>query len=97
MLSVSTTRNSALREILSFTCPRLYTGLCWFISFYAFDPAKGALFPGIVSAGRNFGLASGYDIFGMEVQPGGKRGFLVLEKASAFRGEYFFYKSLLDE
>lgn len=43
MLSVSTTRNSALKEILSFTYPRLHTGLCWFISFYAFDPAKGAM------------------------------------------------------
>lgn len=43
MLSVSTARNYALKEILSFTYPKLHTGLCWFISFYAFDPAKGAM------------------------------------------------------
>ena len=41
--------------------------------------------------------ASGYDIFGMKMQPRGKRGFLVREKAGAFVGEDFFYKSLLDE
>lgn len=43
MLSVQSARNSALDEILSFTYPRLHTGVCWFISFYAFDPAKGTL------------------------------------------------------
>lgn len=41
MLSVKTTRNSALNEILSYTYPRLHTGICWFVSFYAYDPAKG--------------------------------------------------------
>ena len=43
MLSVETARNSALNEILSFTYPKLHTGSCWFISFYAFDPAKGEM------------------------------------------------------
>lgn len=45
MLSVSTSRvrNTALNEILSFTYPRLHTGVCWFVSFYAFDPAKGLM------------------------------------------------------
>lgn len=43
MLSVKTARNSALNEILSFTYPKLHTGSCWFISFYAFDPAKGEM------------------------------------------------------
>lgn len=43
MLSVETARNSALNEILSYTYPKLHTGACWFISFYAFDPAKGVM------------------------------------------------------
>lgn len=43
MLPVKTARNSALNEILSYTYPRLHTGACWFISFYAFDPAKGEM------------------------------------------------------
>lgn len=43
MLSVETARNSALNEILSFTYPKVHTGSCWFISFYAFDPAKGVM------------------------------------------------------
>lgn len=43
MLSVSTAQNSALNEILSYTYPKLHTGLCWFISFYAFDPASGRM------------------------------------------------------
>ncbi len=43
MLSVKTTRKSALNEILSYTYPKLHSGACWFISFYAFDPAKGEL------------------------------------------------------
>ncbi len=43
MLPVKTARNKALDEILSFTYPRLHTGACWYISFYAFDPAQGAL------------------------------------------------------
>lgn len=43
MLSVKTARNKALNEILSFTYPRLHTGSCWYISFYAFDPAKEAM------------------------------------------------------
>ncbi|MEG2063541.1 MAG: site-specific integrase [Alistipes sp.] len=43
MLSISTARNSALNEILSYTYPKLHAGTCWFISFYAFDPEKGAL------------------------------------------------------
>lgn len=45
MLSVANAnaRNAALNEILSFTYPRLHTGACWFISFYAFDPAKGTM------------------------------------------------------
>ena len=54
-------------------------------------------FSGIRGTGRNLGFASGYDILGMEMQPRGKRGFLVREKAGAFVGEDFFYKSLLDE
>ena len=43
MLSVTTARNSSLNEILSYTYPRLHTGACWYISFYAFDPAKGIM------------------------------------------------------
>lgn len=43
MLSVKNARNSALNEILSYTYPRLHTGACWFISFYAYDPAKGMM------------------------------------------------------
>lgn len=42
MLSVKTAR-SALNEILSYTYPRLHTGACWFISFYAFDPVSGTM------------------------------------------------------
>lgn len=41
MLSVKTTRSSLLNEVVSYTYPRLHTGNCWFISFYAYDPAKG--------------------------------------------------------
>lgn len=41
MLSVKTSRNSALNEILSYTYPKLHTGACWFVAFYAFDPSKG--------------------------------------------------------
>ncbi len=43
MLSIEKARNSALNEILSFTYPKLHTGVCWYISFYAFDPAKGEM------------------------------------------------------
>lgn len=43
MLSVKTARNSTLNEILSYTYPKLHTGTCWFISFYAFDPAQGCM------------------------------------------------------
>jgi integrase len=43
MLPISSSRNSALNEILSYTYPRLHTGGCWYISFYAFDPAKGEM------------------------------------------------------
>lgn len=43
MLSVKTARNTALNEILSFTYPRLHTGSCWYISFYAFDPISGVM------------------------------------------------------
>lgn len=43
MLSVKTTRDSSLNEILSYTYPKLHTGGCWFISFYAFDPARGGM------------------------------------------------------
>ncbi len=43
MLSVKNARNSALNEILSYTYPRLHTGACWFISFYAYDPANGTM------------------------------------------------------
>lgn len=43
MLSVKNARNSALSEILSYTYPRLHTGVCWYISFYAFDPAEGRM------------------------------------------------------
>ena len=32
-------RSSELNEILSFTYPKLYTGACWYVGFYAFDPA----------------------------------------------------------
>lgn len=39
MLSVKNKRDKALNEILSYTYPRLHTGVCWYISFYAFDPA----------------------------------------------------------
>lgn len=40
MLLVNSARNSSLNKILSFTYPRLHTGTCWYISFYAFDPAR---------------------------------------------------------
>lgn len=43
MLSVATAKNSSLKEILSFTYPRLHTGACWYISFNAFDPATGEM------------------------------------------------------
>ncbi len=43
MLPIKTSRNSALNEILSYTYPKLHTGACWFISFYAYDPAKGVM------------------------------------------------------
>lgn len=43
MLLVRTARSKALDEILSYTYPRLHTGSCWYISFYAFDPARGEM------------------------------------------------------
>ncbi len=43
MLSVRNARNTALNEILSYTYPRLHTGSCWYISFYAFDPARSEM------------------------------------------------------
>lgn len=43
MLSVNTARNSSLNKILSFTYPRLHTGACWYISFYAFDPVRESM------------------------------------------------------
>ena len=43
MLLVRTARSKALDEILSYTYPRLHTGSCWYISFYAFDPERGEM------------------------------------------------------
>ncbi len=43
MLPQQNTRGSSLNEILSFTYPKLHTGECWYVSFYAFDPAKGEM------------------------------------------------------
>lgn len=39
----SNARTSALNEVLSFTYPQLYTGACWYIGFYAFDPVRKAM------------------------------------------------------
>lgn len=43
MLSKRKIKASALDEILSFTYPKLYTGRCWYIGFYAFDPSQRAM------------------------------------------------------
>ena len=43
MLPVKNARTSTLNEILSFTYPRLHTGVCWYVGFYAYDPAKGTM------------------------------------------------------
>lgn len=43
MLPTQNARSSTLNEILSFTYPKLHTGECWYISFYAYDPARGIL------------------------------------------------------
>lgn len=43
MLPVKTARNAALNEILSFTYPRLHTGVSWYVSFYAFDPSQNIM------------------------------------------------------
>lgn len=72
-----------------------------FHRFEVEEPFVGSVgesqFPGVVGAGRNFGHASGDDIVGMEMQPRGKRGFLIRKKAFAFGCEDFCYKPLLDE
>lgn len=43
MLPVKKARTSTLNEILSFTYPRLHTGICWYVGFYAYDPAIGTM------------------------------------------------------
>ena len=35
--------SSALKNIISFTYPKLYTGKEWYVGFYAFDPAIGEM------------------------------------------------------
>ncbi len=35
--------NIALKEIISYTPPKLYTGKEWYVGFYAFDPARGQM------------------------------------------------------
>lgn len=35
--------NYAIKEIVSFTYPKLYTGVEWYVGFYAFDPAQGKM------------------------------------------------------
>ncbi|MFT4169959.1 MAG: hypothetical protein QM653_12655 [Dysgonomonas sp.] len=32
--------NSSINKVKSFTYPKLYTGVEWYIGFYAFDPSK---------------------------------------------------------
>lgn len=39
MLSNRKIKAAALDEILSFIYPKLYTGVCWYIGFYVFDPS----------------------------------------------------------
>jgi len=40
MFQNSTSTNN-IKEILSFTYPKLYTGKEWYVGFYAYDPSKG--------------------------------------------------------
>lgn len=43
MLSNSKKRDTTLNELLSYTYPKLYVGACWYVGFYAFDPALGSM------------------------------------------------------
>lgn len=43
MQSPQVNGSSAIKSIMSYTYPRLYTGKEWYIGFYAFDPAKDAM------------------------------------------------------
>lgn len=35
--------NSSINKVKSFTYPKLYTGVEWYIGFYAFDPSKNTM------------------------------------------------------
>jgi len=43
MPTTSKNQNSSIKEILSYSPPKLHTGVEWYIGFNAFDPSKGAM------------------------------------------------------
>lgn len=40
---IQTHKGTALKEILNYTIPKLYTGSEWYVGFYAFDPLTGQM------------------------------------------------------
>ncbi len=43
MLTSQKNQNSAIQEVKGYTYPKLYTGVEWYVGFYAFDPVQGKL------------------------------------------------------
>jgi integrase len=43
MLFPTSKKSSGLKEVISYTYPKLYTGKEWYIGFYAFDPVLGKM------------------------------------------------------
>ena len=39
----SANKQSSILEIVSYTIPNLYTGQCWYVGYYAYDPAQGKM------------------------------------------------------
>ncbi len=37
------TKNNPLKEVVSYSYPKLYTGKDWYVGFYAYDPAMGTM------------------------------------------------------
>jgi len=40
---VQNSAQSALKEVIGYTYPNLYTGKEWYVGFYAFDPVAGKM------------------------------------------------------
>ena len=43
MENIQTPPNTAIKEIIGYTLPELYTGKEWYVGFYAFDPVLGRM------------------------------------------------------